>query len=120
MTIDLAWGRSIPEEMLNKIAATWGARAIYTSQVIDLLPDHQSWYVPGLLNTEPEADIRRKRLAKWINDTALPFLRKEATRLYGDESRIVTLDDGLFHIEASPQSSHGYLYIRAWELRVQE
>jgi hypothetical protein len=120
MTIDLAWGRSIPEEMLNEIAATWGARAIYTSQVIELLPDRQSWYVPGLLNTEPEADIRRDRLAKWINDTALPFLRKEATRLYGGESRVVTLDDGLFHIEASPQSSHGYLYIRAWELRVQE
>jgi hypothetical protein len=56
-------------------------------------------------------------LSAWINKKGLPFLRKESRRLSSDESHVVTLDDGQFHIEASPQASYGYLYLRAWQLR---
>jgi hypothetical protein len=112
------WGRSVPEEIQGKITVTWGARAIYRQQFIDLLPDRSSWHVPG--DPEVEQNESRdaiKRLGDWIDKKGLPFLREESKRLYPSEARVVTLDDGQFHIEASPQRSHGYLYIRAWELR---
>ena len=125
------WGLPIPDEMRDKIAATWGARAIYISRIIDLLPDRQSWTVASASQRQGKGqrfrgplsgrdDEKLDRLKIWINAKGLPFLQKEATTLYGDENRVVAMDDGLFHIEASPQSSHGYLYIRAWELRPQQ
>jgi hypothetical protein len=52
-----------------------------------------------------------------VNDKGLSLLREKAKTLYPDESRVVSTDDGPFHIEASPQASHGYLYIRARESR---
>jgi hypothetical protein len=117
------WGRHIPKEMTGKIAVTWGARAIYTNQHIDLLPDRQSWHVTGY--SEDDADqtsvcyeerrARMRPLMNWINSKGLPFLRKESKQLYTDDTRVVTLNDGVFHIEASPQASYGYLYVRAWE-----
>lgn len=110
------WGRSVPEEMHDKIAVTWGARAIYTHQTIDLLPDRQTWIVPGQDVQMEHHKPLVESLAAWINTKGLPFLRKESKNLYTNESRVVTLDDGKFHIEASPQVNHGYLYIRAWEL----
>jgi hypothetical protein len=111
------WGRNVPEELHGKIAVTWGARAIYTGQYIDLLHDRMTWTVPG-----QELDIEKHRplvnsLDHWLSKKGLPFLRNEAKGLYPDDDRVVTLDDGRFHIEASPQRSFGYLYIRAWELR---
>jgi len=117
------WGRRIPDDMLAKIAVTWGARAIYIHQQIDLLPDRQSWYLDGFSEddadeTSVEYENRRARmrpLIHWLDKKGLPFLRKEAKHLATDDSRVVTLDDEKFHIEASPQASYGYLYIRAWE-----
>lgn len=118
-TLIQSWGRPVPKEMTGKIAATWGARAIYTGQQIDLLYDRQSWTPsPDDPDAKPEQAADRERLSSWINHKGLPFLRKEAKRLYTDESRVVSLDDGAFHIEASPQASYGYLYIRAWELKL--
>lgn len=113
------WERGVPVDMCEKIAVTWGARAIYANQVIDLLPDRQSWHVPDggaqgdhLL----DRDAVLRRLADWIESRGIPFLRKQARTLYPDECRTVEMDEGNFHIEASPESSCGYLYIRAWEL----
>jgi hypothetical protein len=106
-------------EMSDKIAVTWGARAIYTDRQIDLLPDRQSYSIPSVekLTYSKEQKAIVNGLAAWINTKGLPFLRKQAKTLHADESRVVTLDDGQFHIEASPQASHGYLYIRAWQVR---
>jgi len=125
-TLTKGWGRPVPTEMQDKIAATWGARAIYTGQQIDLLYDRQSWHVTGFSPEDadpssPRYEGRRagmRPLMDWVNKIGLPFLRKESKRLYTDESRVVTLDDGSFHIEASPQASYGYLYIRSWQLKL--
>ena len=109
--IQQGWGRQIPEHMINHLTSTWGARAIYTRQQIDLLPDRQG------ISTSLESDeAARTRLCTWINETGLPYLRKQAKGLYQDERRTVELTDGSFHIEANPQASYGYLYIRAWEV----
>jgi hypothetical protein len=117
MTIIQGWGLNVPEDMSDKIVVTWGARAIYTGQQIDLVPDRQSWHVAGLISKEPAWHAAIKRLADWVKKVGFPFLRKQAKTLFPDECRVVELNEGGFHIEASPQSSCGYLYIRAWELK---
>lgn len=125
------WGLPVPDEMRDKIAATWGARAIYINRIIDLLPDRQSWAVASASQRQGAGqrfrgplsgrdDEKLDRLKIWINAKGLPFLWKESKTLYGDEDRTVEFKDGLYHIIASPQASHGYLYIRAWQLRSQE
>jgi hypothetical protein len=116
------FGRHIPADMIDRLAVTWGARAIYTGQHIDLLPDRQSWSLADYSEDDEdttsvcyeERQARIQPLLTWVNNVGLPFLRKEATNLYTDENRTVELNDGKFHIEANPQSSYGYLYIRAW------
>ena len=110
------WGRILPEEMKDRVAVTWGARAIYERQQIDLLHDRLSWWMPSN-EWEPEGKELMKTLGAWLDSKGLPFLREQARTLYTDESRVVSMDDGLFHIEASPQRSYGYLYIRAWMLK---
>ena len=103
------WGRHVPDAMIGKLIASWGARAIFQDHGIDLLPDRQT------MTAKDDDQTAKDRLAKWVNGTGLPFLRKEAKRLYQDENRTVQFDQWPFHIEANPQSSYGYLYIRAWE-----
>ena len=103
------WGRHIPEAMIGKLIASWGARAIFQNHEIDLLYDRQT-----LTAKDDDLDAK-KRIADWVNTKGLPFLRKECKRLYTDENRTIEMNDGSFHIEANPQSSYGYLYIRAWE-----
>jgi len=103
------WGRHVPAEMIGKLISSWGARAIFQDHYIDLLPDRQT------LTAKDDDQAAKDRLRKWINGTGLPFLRKEVKRLYQDENRTIQFDEGAFHIEANPQSSYGYLYIRAWE-----
>jgi hypothetical protein len=100
------WGRGIPDDV--KYVATWGARAIYTGQKIDLLPNRQSWW-------GSEGDVTCESLRIWISRVGLPYLRQQAPTLSTRENRTVSLDDGRMHIEANPQSSRGYLHIRAWE-----
>ena len=98
------FGRRPP---MHGIAVAWGARAIFTSSRIDLLPDRQSW---SDSNAETLSGLRQ-----WINEKGLPRLRVVAKRLGADDSHSVVYDDGDFHIEASPQKSGGYLYIGAWQ-----
>ncbi len=122
------WGRPVPPDMQDKILVTWGARAIYTRQAINLLPDRQSWYVAGFskdVDELPDTESKLRRatmhsLMDWVNHKGLAFLRKESKRLFPEETRVVSMDEGPFHIEASPQASYGYLYIRAWELKAGE
>jgi hypothetical protein len=101
-----AFGRHPGEDI--KTAAAWGARAIFKHGEIDLLHDRMQM-VGG-------DDQTRQELAAWINKTGLPKVKALVSRLYGGDSDVVTFDDGRFHIEASPQASHGYLYIGAWKL----
>lgn len=100
--------------MLPQVVATWGARAIFQRGNIDILHDRQSWTVP---NAE-EDQSRRKQLQQWINSTGMPWLCERVKSVNPSGTEIVNFDDGQFHIEASPQSSCGYLYIRAWERKL--
>jgi len=109
--IQQGWGRQIPKHMINHLTSTWGARAIYTGQQIDLLPDRQ-----GVSTSIEDDEAAKTRLLSWINKVGLPYLRQQAPGLYQDEDRTVQLDDNSMHIEANPQRSYGYLYIRAWEV----
>lgn len=67
------------------------------------------------LTAKDDDEAAKKRMAAWVNKKGLPWLRKEAKRLYSDENRTIQMAEWPFHIEANPQSSYGYLYIRAWE-----
>ena len=117
------WGRRIPEDKLDKVTATWGARGIFRDKFVDLLPDRQTWSLADF--SEDDADptsccfwdrkAAMKPLSDWIDKKGLPFIREQAKALYTDENRTISLDEGKFHVEANPQSSFGYLYIRAWE-----
>jgi hypothetical protein len=94
------------------VTVAWGARAILKSASfpqIDLPRDRQSW-------TKARRDDR-SRLARWINTKGLPWLRDEIkrARLASIDHKVIEYDDGPIHLEASPQSSGGYLYIGAWE-----
>jgi hypothetical protein len=114
------FGRNIPEEMQGKLAATWGARAIFKCErwngykgYIDLVWDRQSLHVYG----DEDDGVKRaveKNLVDWINNKGLPAMRKQCESLSGADADVETFDDGPYHIEASPQRSYGYLYIRAW------
>lgn len=107
MTLSSHWfGRRPPKQSQQ---AAWGARAIFHANTIDLLADRQSWS-----ESTPEG---KQRLREWINQTGLPWLRTQVQTvgLRSHDSKVLTHDELGFHIEASPQSSGGYLYIGAWE-----
>ena len=87
--------------------AWWGARAIFTNRVIDLLPDR--------MNTEgEEAEI--EKLCKWLNKTGLAKLRKlvKSEGIWPEDNRQVRYEDDKYVIVANPRESCGYLYIGAW------
>ena len=54
-------------------------------------------------------------LTNWINDTALPALKQhiKETNWSNDSREIYTLNDNLFTLNASPNGSHGYMYLIA-------
>jgi hypothetical protein len=105
MTLCVSWGRSAPEGTNN--VAAWGARAIFANGCIDLLPDRQ-----GAAGDQAALND----LIAWVNKIGLPYLREEVVKVSRSSSEVVNRDDSAYHIEASPQSSHGYLYIGAWKL----
>jgi hypothetical protein len=119
-TFDSHWfGRRPHEDLETKRA--WGARAIYRfawNQIVgdyapevQTLGDRQSY--EGF-DADPAAD---RAFVDWLNARALPEIKKRLVREFvtADGAEVVAWDDGPRHIEASPQGSHGYLYIGAWE-----
>ena len=54
-------------------------------------------------------------LVNWINDTALPALKQhiKETNWSSDSKEVYTLNDNLFTLKASPNGSHGYMYLTA-------
>ncbi len=102
------FGRRAPE---GYEGARWGARAIYTDRcVIDILPDRQ-----GFAGGDLKA---RKALMSWLNGTGLRDLRKlvKAQWLSRQSAEVVAVERDGYRLEASPQRSHGYLYMGAWKL----
>ena len=101
---DHFFGRQPPEGV--ETVANWGARAIFPrNRVIDIVGNRQQ--------ARGDAPTRQELVA-WINERGLPEMRERAKRLYHSDHTVIAYDDGRFHIEASPQSSGGYLYIGAW------
>jgi hypothetical protein len=106
----LCWGLQPPEEA----TIAWGARAIYKYHpsaaeiMIDLLHDRQS-----TIGEQTELCA----LLDWVNETALPALKRELSRraVTGECSETVRVVSSKgFAIDASPNASYGYLYIVAY------
>lgn len=100
-------------------AMTWGARAIFEThhdrftgkctRYIDLVWDRQAM----VAGEQPEAAV--SAFTKWINEKALPWLRKEVNRraVEPSDSTELVFQDGLYELRANPNASYGYLYIGA-------
>lgn len=98
------WGLApLPGEAKDDVS--WGARAIYRDNVIDIVWDRCTW------TGAPPDD-----LVKWLDNVALPKLRKLVVkeRLGQNESRDMIVEDKKFCLKANPRQSYGYLYIGAW------
>jgi hypothetical protein len=84
----------------------WLGRGIYDDRTytVSIPPDRQS-----------AKDA--KDLCRWLNNdglrTLLQKLRLGAVR--GSSDEVLFVDEGVFHLRASPNSSYGYLYMLAWE-----
>ena len=93
-------------------AVAWGARTIYKASsdpdrvMIDILHDRQDRFG----DTE-----QLKPLCGWIGDS-LKALRVELAGrdVRGDSTETVRIEADGFVLEASPNGSHGYLYIVAY------
>lgn len=108
MGIKIQWGLlPVPEQAI----AVWGARGILGHQRLDLLPDRQD-FQGGTLSEE-----ERKRFIDWINQKALPTLRKTIAekRWRNDSTERYEFSDGGFHLAANCNRSYGYLYIICWQ-----
>jgi hypothetical protein len=111
------WGRgdNPPKDLVKELGEpirSYGARAIfhpYDKHPIELLGDRQGCGESKLASNKPLLD--------WLNKVAMKKLLRmsEFNRLSGDSNDVVTLRDGQFVMEVSPQSSYGYLYIGAWQ-----
>lgn len=113
---DLAFGlRADLRESCPEGAAIWGARWIWPN---DLVYDRQDMV---------GSDEERTRLLGWLNASApaaptplgAAMVQAKTLALTYELSpadvRVVTLfEDDLGIIQASPQGSHGYLYVAAW------
>lgn len=103
-----------PIEGAEELKRYWGARAIYkgysADYYIDLLRDRQSGR--GVDNA----------FLDWINNRALPWLRKEVKRavLEPHKREEVVLREFKYELKANTNASHGYLYIGAAEHEVEE
>lgn len=107
------FGYPVPQDILDERGEPvryWGARAIFqpnASNPIDLLPDRQ----------QCQDDKDPKPLIDWLNKTGLPELKKMQAfkRLSVSSSEVVEFKEGQFTIRCTPNASHGYLYIGAWQ-----
>ena len=103
-TTKLRWGLR-PVEQADYLAV-WGARATFSEGELYFMPDRQE----HIGDTVPVC-----ALTNWINDTALSALKKyiKETNWSNDSKEIFTLNDNLFTLKASPNGSHGYMYLTA-------
>ncbi len=103
----MTWGLKPPPEVSPPVS--WGARAIYNGQTVDLLWDRMG-------TSGADEGPAREALLYWIDMYALPALREDIVKRYlptnADETRVVASHG--FTCSYSPRSSCGYLYIGAW------
>lgn len=100
----------------------WGARAIfqpYTNHPVDLLGDRQG-YANKTGEAEPQEDVNS--FFYWVNNRALPELNRllKESGMGRESGEVITIKEFNFELHASPQRSHGYLYIGAVEREVTE
>ena len=90
----------------------WGARAIYQGSYYDYYVD----IVANRCSGKEGMEISDEFLA-WLNETAIPWLRKEVKeqQLSIATPKLLTLEDGRFELKANTNGSYGYLYIGAIE-----
>jgi len=83
------------------------ARAIYEGNgVFSFLPDRQ--------NSSGED---AQPLVDWLNNEAYNYVKQgmRRDRTGTDSNGVFEVDEGKFNLWCSPNSSYGYLYIKAWE-----
>ena len=95
-------------------AIDWGARAIITSGIVDLLPDRQSFTTA----TDVGKDEKDEFVA-WVDKQALPYLNQRVKVRDTAHIEFASRDDRYFCI-AEDRSSGGYLYIGAYTLKTKE
>ena len=103
-TNQFMWGlHPLPE---GEYLAVWGARAIFQHRELDFLHDRQQ-----ALGSEKA----RALLGKWIARTALPRLKKHIRENRWDSAsrEVFELNIGPCTLKASPNGSHGYMYLTA-------
>lgn len=103
-TAKLRWGLRQVEQA--DYLAVWGARATFAEGELYFMPDRQE----HIGDTVPVC-----ALTNWINDTALPAWKQhiKETNWSNNSREIYTLNDNLFTLNASPNGSHGYMYLTA-------
>ena len=103
-TAKLRWGLRQVEQA--DYLAVWGARATFAEGKLYFMPDRQE----HIGDTVPVC-----ALTNWINDTALPAWKQhiKETNWSNNSREIYTLNDNLFTLNASPNGSHGYMYLTA-------
>lgn len=110
MTVSLAFGykAGIPDS----VTTAWGARAIFDSYGLDIVPDRQDWVGP-----------RNKELMEALSDRIpLNELKKSAgEQVFPDSVGLDPMEYVLFAddtviVKANTQKSYGYLYLCAYFL----
>jgi hypothetical protein len=104
----LAWGiqNVIPDNAL----AAWGARAILSQGYVDLLGDRMA----SLPEVPMEESEDKTALYTWMEEKAMPQIRKDAESIPGNDDMVYPIDDVRFHARYGAQRSYGYLYITTW------
>lgn len=105
----LEWGLQADREYV----ACWSARAFFREDGdIEMVPDRQDWR---------GSREDRARLCEWVNDTALPILRKRVREegLKRTDTTVVEIDRPGLRMIASPRGTYGHIYLCAMMLPVE-
>lgn len=129
--LTLSWGLQPPPGVRH----AWGARAIYslssndtvrrngrvvrrasTTAQIDLVWDRQEALALPDAVALADYEAACKALARWLNKTGLPALRRLCAKQYltGDSDDTVEVRRDGYVLRASPRASYGYLYLVAY------
>ena len=107
MPIDIKkinWGK---RPFRSEAEAFYGCRMIFQSGRLEFLPGRGS---------EVGEENKVQSLVEWLNQTALPQLKKhiKAQGWTSATTETFVLEDGQKRLEASPNGSFGYMYISAY------
>lgn len=86
----------------------WGARAIITGGVVDLLPDRQSFTMANGVGQDEKDEF-----VAWIDKQALPYLNRRVKERDTAHIEFASTDDRYLCV-AEDRNSGGYLYIGAY------